>query len=334
MNLEIESLTAPLSADAPCGSDLEDTQLLNSFDAYRIFGSTTALSSIDWRQLREAATSALGTSRDLRLLAHLGAAVLRTDGLLAFFTVLQVADRWLSEYWDGVYPRIDDDAILRKNALNCLADRMAIVDSVRRAPFITHRQLGTVCLRQMDLANGRLAPTEADASAPNLSQIAAALAGTAADELTDLVTRATAATTAARHIGTIMQEKAGYDSAPDLEPLLAQLVQLERLLREHLATRSDAQPAAVATADSSASAGPEGVAMTVGEIKSRQDAVQALEAVAAYFRRSEPSSPVPLLLDRAKRLVSKSFLEVLEDIAPDSVTQVRVISGIKADQPQ
>jgi type VI secretion system protein ImpA len=38
-----------------------------------------------------------------------------------------------------------------------------------------------------------------------------------------------------------------------------------------------------------------------------------------------------MLLDRAKRLVSKSFLEVLEDIAPDSLTQVRAIGGIKAD---
>jgi hypothetical protein len=35
------------------------------------------------------------------------------------------------------------------------------------------------------------------------------------------------------------------------------------------------------------------------------------------------------LLDRAKRLVSKSFLEVLEDIAPETLTEVKKISGVR-----
>jgi type VI secretion system protein ImpA len=39
---------------------------------------------------------------------------------------------------------------------------------------------------------------------------------------------------------------------------------------------------------------------------------------------------VPLFLDRAKRLVSKSFLEVLQDIAPDTLTEVKKISGVKS----
>jgi len=74
--------------------------------------------------------------------------------------------------------------------------------------------------------------------------------------------------------------------------------------------------------------------VAVGEIASRQDAIRAIDAIAAFFRKNEPSSPIPLLLDRAKRLVSKSFLEVLEDIAPDSLTQVRQLGGIKSDENQ
>src|SRR5690242_21313615 len=34
---------------------------------------------------------------------------------------------------------------------------------------------------------------------------------------------------------------------------------------------------------------------------------------------SEPSSPIPLLLERAKRLVAKDFLEVLAELAPDAL---------------
>ena len=51
--------------------------------------------------------------------------------------------------------------------------------------------------------------------------------------------------------------------------------------------------------------------------------------MADFFRRAEPSSPIPLIVDRAKRLVSKDFLEVLADIAPGAVSQARAAGGLK-----
>jgi type VI secretion system protein ImpA len=67
----------------------------------------------------------------------------------------------------------------------------------------------------------------------------------------------------------------------------------------------------------------------VGSIRSRDDAVRALEAVAAFFRKNEPSSPVPLVVERAKRLVAKDFLEVLADMAPDGLDEAKRIGGIR-----
>jgi hypothetical protein len=43
-------------------------------------------------------------------------------------------------------------------------------------------------------------------------------------------------------------------------------------------------------------------------------------------RAVEPDSAV---LERAKRLVSKDFLEVLADIAPDALAQARAAGGLK-----
>jgi type VI secretion system protein ImpA len=36
---------------------------------------------------------------------------------------------------------------------------------------------------------------------------------------------------------------------------------------------------------------------------------------------------VPLLLRRAQRLVEKSFMEILEDMVPDGVSQAKIVSG-------
>ncbi len=64
-----------------------------------------------------------------------------------------------------------------------------------------------------------------------------------------------------------------------------------------------------------------------GEINSRDDAIRVLDKVCDYFLRHEPSSPVPLLLRRARRLVSKNFMEIMRDMAPEGLPQVEKIRG-------
>jgi len=133
-----------------------------------------------------------------------------------------------------------------------------------------------------------------------------------------------------------MQEHAGFQSVPEFEPLARPLARIQGVLAEHLATRTPVAGSEAAPASNSASpaGGMVPAAVAVGEVASRQDAIRAIDAIATFFRKNEPSSPVPLLLDRAKRLVSKSFLEVLEDIAPESLAQVRQLGGIKGDETQ
>jgi len=102
-------------------------------------------------------------------------------------------------------------------------------------------------------------------------------------------------------------------------------VKIERFVASQLALRPGHD---VGSAEGGAPAAGAGQFRS-GVIGSRQDAIAALDAVADFFRRTEPSSPIPLFLARAKRLVSKDFLEVLADIAPDAVAQARVASGLR-----
>ena len=115
-------LCEPLSPEAPCGVDLEDTQLLASFDAYRLFGRDTLLSAeTDWSEIRQRSLDTLAQSRDLRVLVHLAAATLRLEGIAAFCAVLNVAERWIIEHWESVFPQVSDDALLRKTTQRVLA---------------------------------------------------------------------------------------------------------------------------------------------------------------------------------------------------------------------
>src|SRR3954451_24385700 len=177
---ESAPLLQPISADRPCGESLEDTELLASFDTFRLFGQSRPLDapaepdekripkpveSPEWVDIRDRALDALARSKDLRLLAYLGTAVLRTDGLPAFSDTLQIASQWLEQYWSQTYPLVDEDAVLRRNALNCFADPMAIVDALRRVPLVRSRQHGTFSLRDVDIATNQLAANDGDTAA-------------------------------------------------------------------------------------------------------------------------------------------------------------------------
>jgi type VI secretion system protein ImpA len=118
------------------------------------------------------------------------------------------------------------------------------------------------------------------------------------------------------------------DAPPAFDPLLGLLARIERLVALHIAAhpgRAETPEAAPAMAAATPVGG-------IGAIRSRQDAVRTMQAVAEFFRQNEPSSPVPMLLDRAARLVSKSFLDVLADVAPDGVAQARAVGGIRDDE--
>jgi len=77
----------------------------------------------------------------------------------------------------------------------------------------------------------------------------------------------------------------------------------------------------VSVADGLASANSERIAGSAGRTyraESRGQALALLESVQRYFRYTEPSSPVPMLCERARALAERDFMGVLEDVLPKS----------------
>jgi type VI secretion system protein ImpA len=76
---------------------------------------------------------------------------------------------------------------------------------------------------------------------------------------------------------------------------------------------SEATPPAAAGQDSR-SAGGSGAPQY--RIESRPQAIALLEHVQGFFRRAEPSSPVPMLCERARALAERDFMSVLREVLP------------------
>jgi type VI secretion system protein ImpA len=336
-----QALLEPISPEQPCGLNLDDTAVLSALDALRLFGQARspeappesdggdyepakARPPLEWDRIRADALDSLHKSKDLRLLAYLGTALLRTDGLPAFAHVLTTASQWLETYWQQVYPPLDEDAIARRNALNCFADPMAVVDRVWRLPLVVSRQHGRYSLRDIEIARGQAVPGPTEAK-PDEAAIRNAFGELSIEDLTALDTSVTSSIAALNAMDARMRSEGGPEIAPEFGPLLTQFAKLSRICREQLSLRTGDNGGG----DAGSEPGAAGKTVSVGAIASRQDAIRALDAVAEYFRRNEPSSPIPLLVERAKRLVAKDFLEVLADIAPDAVSVARSAGGLK-----
>jgi type VI secretion system protein ImpA len=332
-SLELAALSAPISAPHPSGVDLEDGPVLGRFNGFRIFGRLTPWDQTeqqpDWPGIRSESLSVLATSKDLRILAHFAAASLRSDGLAPFCGIMSIVADWLEQYWESIYPGLDDDALFRRNALSCFSDRIAIVDALRRVPLVISRQYGSFSLRDLDLSQGKL-PAETDSAIPNEAEIAAAFKAMAVEDLNALLATVASAGQSIKRIEVKMTEAVGTEGAPDFRLLDENMSRIDKVLRE----RRAAHPAAPAQNTEVVTAAPEDASATrgggnLGAVRSRQDAVRVLDAVAKFFYENEPSSPIPMFIERAKRLVAKSFLEVLEDVAPDAVPQARQAGGVR-----
>jgi type VI secretion system protein ImpA len=215
--------------------------------------------------------------------------------------------------------------MMRRNALNNFSDQMAIVEGLRRTPIVSSRQHGVVSLRDLDtLRQGQSADI-------NEKRMSAAFAATPPPELAALLHHVTTAVEAVQRIDRKMRETAGADDAPSLEGLLTALNRIAKIVKGRLGDHPDA-PGDTTEPAAPTAAAPGGATAAIGAITSREDAVRALDAVADFFRRTEPSSPVPLFVMRAKRLVAKDFLEVLADVAPDAVASAKLAGGLREEQ--
>jgi type VI secretion system protein ImpA len=59
-----------------------------------------------------------------------------------------------------------------------------------------------------------------------------------------------------------------------------------------------------------------------------------LGAICDYYRSCEPASPIPLLLERAQRLVDKDFMSIISDLAPNALASFELLAPPKPPEIQ
>ena len=66
-----------------------------------------------------------------------------------------------------------------------------------------------------------------------------------------------------------------------------------------------------------------------GRINSRGDVEACLEKIIDFYARTEPSSPIPHLARRMRRMVPMDFMQLMEEIAPSGIKEFKSVAGVE-----
>ncbi len=272
-------------------------------------------------------------------MVHLATARLHLHGLVGFAAVVTSIRHEIETNWQHVHPQLDpdddNDPMQRANALLPLRDKQRVLRTLRDLRLAGNR-VERVSWRDIAVMTGAIEP-EPGVEKRSEAAVLGAFSKTDPAEL--------AATEAA--LDTLMLEipgiadafdrSAGVGSSPDFEPLTALLREMQRDVSRFRAASAEApaQEADAATDDtgngvvaaSAAARGGHASLKSIASLSRRDEAIYALDLAAAYFRVQEPSSPLPLLIERAKRLAGMEFMDILRDLAPDGLSQAQLVAG-------
>jgi type VI secretion system protein ImpA len=300
---DLESLLRPLNGEGPCGPDLRE---LADFETLRQavaeLDRAGASERVNWAREQERLLRLAQFGRDLRVWVWLCRSLIVTDGLGGLVTGLELIATGLERFWDALPPFDEDESDPRERFMGRLGALAGLGASSYQlsADELKQRRSTLHLLDELDLLVGRAEPGEATAALSGQGQAALA------------------------RIEQLFRGRFGEGRDPQLG---------FALLSGKLALLAHKPPAKEPTAAASGLAVPR-PNVASGPIAGRDDVVQTLNLVLDYYTKNEPSSPVPLLVARAKKLVTLSFLEAMKELAPGGLKELQMVAGASEDGKQ
>jgi len=326
-----EDILAAIPGENPSGIDLRYDNKLLIFDKIKEARRQddeldqgawqSERKTANWPLVIKLAQDALATvSKDVRLAGYLTEALLQTERFPGLRTGLDLMYRLVTQYWDTVYPQIEDgDREIRATQLewmNSALDLPIRFTPITSAGYSDHlyresREVGYEeqvktdkdrKARNEKIQRGRLAPDVFDKAFADTPKAFYLQAEKDLDACLDTVGK----------LDTFCDEKL-EDDAPGFTKLRTALTEVRYTVHILLEKKREKEPDPIEepppeqTADAQgasldASASAPGIALPTGaEPTDMRQAAAMIVAAAAFMRKREPSNPAPYLLLRGLR---------------------------------
>lgn len=365
--IDVAAILQPIAGDNPAGKDVRDGKDFDVLkDARR---QDDVLSQGDWKRdakvadwpkaIQVATKILTGQSKDLQVAVWLVEALVKRHGFAGLRDGLKVLQGLHANFWDGLYPAIEDgDLEYRSGKLDALNKLLPF--AVNNVPLVRAGD-GTVYTyvhykESQDIENLRRAAADDSEKRRQLEEALQegkldgekfdkAVAGTPLAHCTALLEQLSDCWDVYEQLDQVLDEKYG-EVAPSLRAVKDAIGECRFLMNSIVKKKGGVGLDVVEAPEARNGVGAEvvgaaGATATVGtfsggiEPHDRSEALRRLAAVAEFFRKTEPHSPISYLVQRAARWGEMPLEAWLREVIKDDTVLggVRETLGIKEESP-
>lgn len=304
----------------------------------------------DFKSALKICTELLVQSKHTALLVALTKASTGVHGFQGLADAMELLQKIFSERWTGIHPEEDKDDPddpwwERINLLRELTDNPKTVEHLYELKLVEVRHIGVYSKRDVDIANGRRDASDEEKERCNANLIRGAFSECNEEELRKTDSSLKQAIEGCDALDKVLSTEIGSD-APSFELIKKQLTECHQVLHEYAAGKlTDPEPQAevadesVVPAESSAADSSGQSAQTLQVVVNstafadRDSVAAAFDDVMRFYQEFEPSSPVPILLFKARQMVYKNFFDILRELAPQHQDNFRELMSTLKDDP-
>ena len=345
MAIDVTELLAPIPGSDPAGSD---ASFSDQFDRIREARRAddpnlaqgdwqTELKVADWREAQSLAEDVLvRTSKDLQAAVWLGEAAIFRHGLEGARDGFDLLHGLLEQYWDGLYPRADDgDLEERAGKLAWFATwgaralQQMMLNDDPQAPLTLAGWIDSRDVDNLGRQNAEAYQAALDEGRITGEAFDTRMLATPDGVVRERIDMVQAAREAFTRFSTTTDARMGRD-APNLAGIDDALKKIQQVYARVGAAKGiggvaveQAAVAAVGEAGAGIGHAPGmGAApdLSGGSLASKEAALASLAQIAAFFRRTEPHSPVAYLLERAVAWANMPLEDWLAEVVRDEST--------------
>jgi type VI secretion system protein ImpA len=359
--LNFSQLCTPIPGDNPAGKSLrEDFSLKSSYQAIK--DAQKAARDAERAALREEGTGDLQArlascrtawkpvleladritndeSKDLQIVSWWIEGLLRIHGFAGVRDGFRIARELIEAFWDELYPLPDEEGIATRvgplAGLNGVESDGVLVNPLLNLPITVAGGMRAMSLVDFQQANDleRLQDASRRAQrvedgAVTLDDFQKSVTETNTEFFTELLDDIAACADEFDKLTMALDEKCG-ESAPPSSNIRNALASVREQVEQFVRSRGIVTGSEAAGATAAGTAGHGISSNGHGPIASREDAFRSLMQVAEFFRRTEPQSPIPYMLDQAVRWGKMPLAELLKEMLSESVPDSLRLVGIR-----
>lgn len=344
LDIDLEHLAEPLSADHPCGIDPRSDASPQSL-YYQLKGVRTAARAAErnamvdnepflnlaseWNPILDQIPEILlTTSRDLELAAWLIEALARRHGFKGLQIGFDLATTLIANHWNDLYPCPDEDGpvtritpLIGLNGSDGEGTLMLPIACIPLTPVVMtqayslweYEQASDVERMDADKKKKRY-----DAGAVRMEDIETTVKATDGIFFNALLKDIEAALAAWNRLVAVVDQAMGepQPSSNISRRLNDCVAALKYLAADKLAVAVDQETTLINTV--SADDLPEEAVVMAGQLHSRAEAISQLKVIADFFKHTEPHSPMAYAIEQVVRWSGMALPDLLHELIADN----------------